>query len=153
MSAKAIKTIDKVVDKISKKKPAPKKAKPVQRTKADIEKAKALTGTFNVYEPRDLMIEDANKLYFLEGKTKAKQSKSGLTGEGPKKTYYWVLKDKDGKGVARSYGSKARRIDAIRDAIEALGTGIWSHRHHIPNDDDYDRVVDEGIRLKLIEEV
>lgn len=135
---------------MGKKKDDKKTATKGKRTKADVEKAKRLVGTFNIYTPRDFTAEKANKLHFLEGKTKSKVTRTGQVIPA-KKTYYWVLEDCEGHGIARSYESKPQQIDAIRDAIAALGRTIWSEQCHIVKDDDYNRVVAEGERQGLIE--
>lgn len=128
----------------------PKKAKSFRPTKADLEKARRVVGTYNIYDPRDFTAEKANKLHFLEGKTKAKVTRTGQVIPA-KKTYYWVLEDCNGYGIARSYESKPQQIDAIRDAIAALGRTIWSDQCYIVRDDDHNRVVAEGERQGLIE--
>lgn len=88
--------------------------------------------------------KSANKLYF---KTRRPASKNAP------KTHYWVLLSPDGFRLGVACENFPEKIDAVRNAIEVLGRGVWVGDHDIPDELDYNIVVDEGIQMGHIEEV
>lgn len=86
-------------------------------------------------------MRSANLLQFKERK------------DGANRLYSWTLVDTQGRGIARCFKALPDSDQIVTDAIETLGKGLWNYHHIVEDPDWFDRVIDKGIELGLIEEV